>query len=154
MVSITVGALTTEHQVVAIETLGAVLKGFPLLSDEYKDVKSLREFDDIEGIPLTEDWLKQFDFTPGTISSADSSKPEIKVWAINVSSNIWLEYREWIELDMERDPPYFRDGEWLLEIKSVDREERLYKNPYYVHELQNLYFALTGLELRKKERTS
>jgi hypothetical protein len=76
-------------------------------------------------IPLTEEWLLKFGFQK--------------------ESNNWMELNichDWVYLYWER-----LAG---LEI-SVNKHSLMQPHILYVHELQNLYFALTGQELELKE---
>lgn len=87
----------------------------------------LRELDSVKyvytPIPLTEEWLVKFGFHVPSIKS----RPYGKLGVIEVGS---LPAGDW----------YYDDG--LSVICS---------NTKYVHQLQNLYFALTGFELETKE---
>jgi hypothetical protein len=75
-------------------------------------------YDEIEGIPLTEDWLIKFGF-----------KKNETFCFINIESGIEL---------MNIANKYFR-GRYKGALITKDIE--------YVHQLQNLYFALTNKEL-------
>ena len=84
--------------------------------------------DRIEPIPLTEEWLFKFGFRDNNYSF-DKDIFHIS-WSVRViSTNVRS--------------LFFLDGEipddWKINIK-------------YVHQLQNLYFALTGEELEIKEK--
>ena len=84
-----------------------------------------------EPIPLTEQWLKDFKFR--------YYKSHFNSWELNGVSVYWPEHKKnekhftvWVGRNRE-------DGQWVkLELKL-----------YHVHQLQNLYFALTGKELTK-----
>lgn len=89
----------------------------------------------IEPIPLTKDWLLKFGF------KTDDFKAEFELDTIN--------------LDCE----YTDEGEWNLFLKGKNIKPVESRNEYrceyypkaeikYVHQLQNLYFALTGEELQ------
>ena len=80
-----------------------------------------------EPIPLTEEWLIKFGF----------EKSIDEYWTIDGSSLWWL-------LSKSKN----------VGIKLMDNEVFGVMNRYkieYVHQLQNLYFALTGKELTIKE---
>ena len=78
-------------------------------------------FDWIEPIPLTEEWLLKFGFeNKGRILSSDVISYVNKFGA---EVRHYTEYRFFI--------PELRTGIWIQ----------------YIHQLQNLYFALTGEEL-------
>ena len=81
-------------------------------------------------IPLTEDWLIWFGFEKRESSTCDS-------WYIgtNEITHDWLFDIVWLhrpELINAPNFPFYRNGRHLIQ---------------YVHQLQNLYFALTGEEL-------
>lgn len=91
------------------------------------------EIECFEGIPLTEEWLLMFGFVRGGFSKkASDSFYEIAVGASGLFINpdngvVWIE-----------------------------RGTNIFNNPAlieYVHQLQNLYFALTGEELTIKDLT-
>lgn len=81
--------------------------------------------DNLEPIPLTEEWLIKFGF------KERKDTDNFSYWHIGTN-------------------PITHD--WLFDIKQFKDENRLfYKNGFhnlkYVHQLQNLYFALTNTEL-------
>lgn len=90
---------------------------FPYEEDE---ICLLRFIEDVEGIPLTDEWLLHFGFTKGET---------VKSWTI-------LKKGEWFTIydDLEF------GGQCIYGRTSIK----------YVHQLQNLYFALTGTELEIK----
>jgi hypothetical protein len=75
-------------------------------------------------IPLTEEWLLKFGFVK-------------KKGEIGYSKGKLLIYLGDTTMSGENGRTYFNS--WAI----------LYKSPEYVHQLQNLYFALTGEELTK-----
>jgi hypothetical protein len=90
-----------------------------------------------EQIPLTEEWLIKFGFE-------------------------FDGYNEFTKGDLLFDNEYTDKGEWNVILKGVDIKPVESKNKYvcnyypkaeikYVHQLQNLYFALTNEELTIKE---
>lgn len=90
--------------------------------NELKD--QLLYYENIKPIPLTEEWLLNFRF----------------------------EYSERAELWYFGDNPVTHD--WMITIKTTG-DGFFYKNGYfkikYVHQLQNIYHALTGEDLVSKE---
>ena len=87
-----------------------------------------RLFKDVEGIPLTEEWLIKFGFKQGNSMNF--------YWNKLIRDNI----------NISIDPD---DGEvWVCDI--FDNESIILTEIKYVHQLQNLYFALTGKELTIK----
>lgn len=97
-----------------------------LLNDAIPDMSA------IQPIPLTEEWLIKFGF-----ERSDS---------INKSPSFFFKYVGASELHINPE-----NG-----VVWIERRENVFKfnNPVlieYVHQLQNLYFALTGEELTVKE---
>lgn len=92
----------------------------------------------MEPIPLTEEWLKRFGFKHGE-----------KSWFIGHS-----DYTYHLQ---GRNAVGFKDGGYFMGIRFDDWDpdpETINKFTYdvkYVHQLMNLYFALTGEELTLKE---
>lgn len=79
-------------------------------------------------IPITEEWLKRF----GLVSKGIKG---IKVFYIRGMQ---------CELNEDRVTCAFYDNEYGAEPDTIIHK-------YYIHQLQNLYFALTGEELEIKE---
>lgn len=96
-----------------------------------------RIIDEVEGvspIPLTEEWLERFGFERGA-SETMSAYYHKKVGI----DDLCLRF-------MRQTPSiYFCKG---------NEENSSYEPKYYVHQLQNLYFALTGKELPIPEKAS
>ncbi len=94
-------------------------------------------------IPLTEEWLKRFGF----IHNDKYCRYDSKMWNVRnrpegkeVSMNVW-------KATDKKD-----DGFWGVTL----REELVFDDVtptaiQYVHQLQNLYFALTGEELNQNK---
>lgn len=74
---------------------------------------------DIEPIPLTETWLLEFGF---------------KTQGIRIS-------KDWFYL-------WYDDKKIVFALAEIQEETGAYLVMKYVHQLQNLYFALTGEELK------
>jgi len=85
--------------------------------------RCLKGISDYEPIPLTEEWFVKFGFI-----SCKSSNEEDKV------------------IDYWKNILYFDRVKDLIRINGVE----IYTEIDYVHQLQNLYFALTGEELTIK----
>jgi hypothetical protein len=83
--------------------------------------------DDYEGIPVIEEWLIKFGFV--------KCHPDEDRWQyeLQLPDNNQLEYNE-------------RQTKWKWSYNGVC----LPRDPEFVHQLQNLYFALTGEELMLK----
>jgi len=88
----------------------------------------------VKPIPLNEDWLLRFGF-----EKKESSTCIAYHIGINEVTHDWLFDLVWLitpELIGAPDVPFYRNGRHTIQ---------------YVHQLQNLYFALTGDELTIKE---
>jgi len=98
-------------------------------SDELVDVDKKRA--DYEPIPLTEEWLYKFGFKD-----------------IDKSDNDYITYTDsnhdyYLQLDVRR-----RDGKYtILDNSFDDLRDFSMVDISYVHQLQNIYFVLTGEEL-------
>jgi hypothetical protein len=79
--------------------------------------------DNLQPIPLTVEWLLKFGF----------EKSGLWTYVIELQGNLKLVY-------------YLGEKGWSIGFKSYSD----FSNLYYVHQLQNLYFALTGEELTLK----
>ena len=92
------------------------------------------EAEEFEPILLTEEWLIKFGF-----SKRDNSVSFSYYIGGNEITHDWLFDLTWLEKP-ERigapNAPFYRNGRHTI---------------FYVHQLQNLYFALTGEELTLKE---
>lgn len=101
------------------------------------DIDEGIDSDDFSPIPLTEEWLLKFGFVH------DCATPDINFWIDMITH--YLELRD------------FRD-EWYptycqLPEMPNERTQRCGMNAIkYAHQLQNLYFALTGTELTISEK--
>ena len=97
------------------------------------------EIDNIEPIPLTEEWLEAFGFSlEGSEAGEDGC---VELGAPNGGS-------KWYILICPKPGKYVKSkGMW---IQYNYHESMTIPIPKYVHQLQNLYFALTGEELEKK----
>ena len=93
---------------------------------------------EVSGIELTEEWLFNFGFEMFDYVTDDSENDDF----------IYINYKKQIHGKMF----YYtisntRDGDWCFGFSVIWAEEIMLSQVYYVHELQNLYFALTGNEL-------
>lgn len=93
------------------------------------DCFGLNSLDSFEGIPLTEEWLLKFGFED--TSYADFIKK------FNDHEYIRVSFKDYAHTTLACKPIEVSDFDLKLECK-------------YVHQLQNLYFALTGEELTIK----
>jgi len=97
-----------------------------------KDIANIVRYKNkIEGVPLTEDWLVKFGFKK--LKNSGYHDSELIYWSLNDFS-LYVGYNGSINLGYE-------GGEYH-ECEPVNDYEIK-----YVHQLQNLYFALTGEEL-------
>jgi hypothetical protein len=105
----------------------------PINNDEFdKDFYSLMSY--VKPIPLTEEWLLKFGFEKYIKETDYDSIYELK--NINIPKSGYFEFSVgFIENEINI---FLYSGECLRHIK-------------YIHQLQNLYFALTGEELTIKE---
>jgi hypothetical protein len=92
----------------------------PLMTNEVRPLTERFEF--IEPIPLTEEWLVKFGFK-----------------FTKNGSDIW--YKEYCFIEFDKlIKCYIEEGRGIICLEHIK----------YVHQLQNLYFALTGEELTIK----
>ena len=94
----------------------------------------------IEPIPLTEEWLLKFGFE---LYDYEPSEED--------DDFIFKDYKK----SLDGKPFYYTIcecpyNEWDFGIKLTWAEQALLSRIKYVHQLQNLYFALTGKELEIK----
>lgn len=94
-------------------------------------------------IPLTEEWLKRADFIEQKTASGDNTY-------------YYIDLDKWHELSKWQLVSNHTKNKLKLALKIDDVRYWTEKNELiYVHQLQNLYFALTGEELTiKKEITA
>ena len=108
--------------------------------------------DCIEPIPLTEEWLKKFGFngefkTIKTQNVKDYNRPEcnykvqISFQDINHKDGVFEIWHSILDAKMD-----YND-----ELYEVATTPIAYPHIKHVHQLQNLYFALTGTELELKK---
>lgn len=79
---------------------------------------------EVRGVELTKDWLVKFGFKPGT--------------QVNYDRNVFYSTGGLIEMQI------LKVSGWVLLGKKMERVPEACE---YVHQLQNLYFALCGTEL-------
>jgi hypothetical protein len=93
--------------------------------------EGIEDFISFEPIPLTEEWLIKFGFDKRESSVCDAFyigiNPITKDWLFDI---VWL--KNMMDYSYEGFP-FYRNGHHKIQ---------------YVHQLQNLYFALTGEELQ------
>ena len=84
----------------------------------------MKEIEDIDHIPITEEWLRRFGFKDGLISDFKS---------LPIGNNTYLSGSE--------------NGVWVDKVVDGKDYSVGLGGAIFVHQLQNLYFALTGKEL-------
>ena len=89
-------------------------------------IKTIFDFQDIHPIPLTEEWLLKFGF----------GKSEDHEVGHNTDLNFNF-YYDWHFKRFRIESGFNSDNDWIVPMPHIQ----------YVHQLQNLYFALTGKEL-------
>lgn len=87
------------------------------------------EYGEIEPIPLTPEWLEKFNLTKSKILGIDC-------WILYEVGDLFLEE--------------MTEGSFIAGLKTEKGASYFAWNIDYVHQLQNLYFALCGTELEIK----
>jgi hypothetical protein len=105
----------------------------PVELNEYYFLLFLNNMMDVEPIPLTEEWLLKLGFKQCGYEML-SWKHETLLPSFDLGGINWADFDE---------PDY-----QFLTYKVADEILRI----DYVHQLQNLYFALTGEELKQQEQ--
>jgi hypothetical protein len=95
-----------------------------------------RGIEDFEPIPLTEEWLLKFGFEDVDLNMSGSN------WLVKEQKGLW---RQAIRIAYSE-----KSEEWSLTLECVSPPTLSIVRLKYVHQLQNLYFALTGNELNIK----
>lgn len=119
-------------EVDSINELGITL--FADIIDEDMFVNNQEEADDIEPIPLTEEWLLKFGFEKTPNSSM------VQYWKLGT----FILYHEYYIHNATTNREYFELSNYY-DIRGSSNEI------IYIHQLQNLYHALTGEELTTKQ---
>jgi hypothetical protein len=114
--------LETICKVVTLDVSG--IGDYPIYVYSDEDIE---HFSDFEPIPLTEEWLLKFGF-------------EVSGGEISYNKNKLSIYYGDTILSGKNGRTYWNS--WTI----------LEESPKYVHQLQNLYFALTGEELKQQEQ--
>jgi hypothetical protein len=84
-------------------------------------------------IPLTEEWLLKFGFEDVDLNMSGSN------WLVKEQKGLW---RQAIRIAYSE-----KSEEWSLTLECVSPPTLSIVRLKYVHQLQNLYFALTGEEI-------
>jgi hypothetical protein len=106
-----------------IENTDSQMASYMVVNADVIKQNELKMYASLEPIPLTEEWLLKFGFE------------ESMSWTyvIELQGNLKLVY-------------YLGEKGWSIGFKTYSD----FSNLEYVHQLQNLYFALTGEELTLK----
>lgn len=90
-----------------------------------------------DAIELTEEWLIKFGFEID--NNLRESETDMPNWSVKAEDGFGVRYLGGM-------------GKWLVNLYNWDRQHQLtlYGNVKYIHQLQNLYFSLTGEELEIK----
>jgi hypothetical protein len=94
------------------------------------------DLETIKGIPITEEWLNKFGFDDAEYKKGYTG----------------VEFRTNVILDFVLTKPKFM-GEWQ-DYYAFDLGQNRFVPMKYVHELQNLFFAVTSTELELKQESS
>jgi hypothetical protein len=116
--------LEYEYQTVSVDIISK--SGFSVSGDEIYPVEE--NMDEVKPIPLTEEWLTKFG------------------WVWNKECN---SYEKFPDGDMRMNLSY-RDTNNSYTMFHWITKGLVAERIHYVHQLQNLYFALTGKELELK----
>ncbi len=101
-------------------------RGFAIQNDSIRI-----DISDLSPIPLTEEWLLKFGFEKDDLTEGLYTKIMLE-YNLEVSQNGFSGTLE-------------KDLLWFITIKAYNNQVTFQKR--YVHQLQNLYFSLTGEEL-------
>ena len=99
-----------------------------------KTNKTTTNAKEIEPIPLTEEWLLKFGFEK-------TKQGSVKIYNAYVKNEYSLTKNKILDL-------------WNFCINEPSHQTAFLNNIIYVHQLQNLYFALTGEELKVREQAA
>ena len=128
---------TTELRIGNLVNLMLNHEDFKTIRVDVTDLINIPHGGVYEPIPITEEWLLKFGFEP-----------------INKHDNTFITYADWthnyfLQLDVRKG-----DNKYLILDNSFD-DLRAFSmvDIEYVHQLQNLYFALTGNELKYEEQS-
>jgi len=110
-----------------------------------------KDYSKVKPIPLTEDWLLKFGFETEKYIKYSLDVFKDKIFEPFVLSNVWVCYNyhfNYFCFDRRVLHPLSHLHE---EYKNHWRHDHKSDNLQYVHQVQNLYFALTGEELKIKQ---
>ena len=94
----------------------------------YDEVTFSRSYEEFQSVPITEEWLREFGFEENTRISHSSGKG-VEYATFHKFGLLWNSSQ----------------AKWWWDNRVFNHP------PMYVHQLQNLTYALTGEELKRKE---
>ena len=106
---------------------------------------SLKDYCHVEGcdvkpIPLTEEWLLKFGFNKVVYESTNDDFCDEICYELEYKREFFMSYADDFSLAL------------FVDKKTHQEELGICIDAYHVHQLQNLYFALTGEELTLKQK--
>ena len=120
----------------AVEIISTDIHGNSI--SEYSPLDSLS----LKPIPLTEEWLLRFGF--------ESDNYELhETYLIDISRPERYDHDSYLKILVMDDDCYVDISEKEIHPDTIENNVNL-KQIQYVHEVQNLYFVLTGEELKLK----
>lgn len=99
-----------------------------------------------EPIPITEEWLKRMGFQFGETIGKHNDDCNNQAWSIQISNLDWLEFQMVKGIDAATMRPTSWP-EWRIVNECSYIRQDFWGQPKYIHQLQNLFFALAGEEL-------
>lgn len=104
----------------------------------------------VVGIPLTTDILRKCGFEYGeTIAKCNSDDVNSHAWSMQISNHDWLEFQVVKGVQSPTMEPVTWP-EWRIVNEFSWIRQDFLGQPIFLHQLQNLYFALTGKQLNIK----
>jgi len=143
-----VESFKNKVQVVAIESLTIWHKRIKYKSGAYSDYSGAIP-SKIKPIPITPEWLEKFGFVKRLING---HIPEYYIEATPPNYKEGRDHRLYFRCGMLKDTPKNQIDEFGWYPLFGGTSHRFPCK--YVHQLQNLYFAITGKELEIKEKVS
>lgn len=118
-----IGNLVNYGTILAIDVDGCLVQ-----SD---DIMEINIFDEIHPIPLTEEWLIKFGFERDKTG-------DLSIMVNSIDTHLFFVVtKDWFYPSLISEPEYSNMGPSCIGLNRIR----------HIHQLQNLYFALTGEEL-------
>lgn len=127
--------------------IGNIVYNFPNSVYEIKDGEDIDDSQHFTPIPLTEEWLLNLGFDKFAVEDLH----HFRIW-IGVNTPT---YQAYIHIEGDLDGVISNETArecWKVERTRNTDDEVFLRGIKYVHQLQNLYFALTGEELERNKR--